>query len=297
MASQLLCAALVTVATGTLVSACMWDLESTERAAPSPTGPIARSADEAWPGAPAGVAPVSEPQILDACETAGSCSAEVMAFDVQTRLALVDLCVFDAVFSAERAVPVSGFGHYNERLEYWVACVLGASRDCATVSSCHSERDPSVACEEQGCRSSVPWEVRCEGSVATLRAGDRVWQRDCARAFVGCDEASPTGCDDRLPTACPPEGLGAEPCDGGVWLGCDETGQIRYHDCQRLGGSCVESTSGATSCRYPTPLDPECSVDAPASASCAGTELAVCVNGQRLRLSSELCVPSAAPPP
>jgi hypothetical protein len=219
-----------------------------------------------------------------------------MELDVQTRLALVDLCVFDAVFSAERAVPMSGFGHYNERLEYWVGCVLAEPEDCAAVARCRSERDPAVACEEEGCRSSVPWSVTCDGSVATLQSGSRAWQRDCARAFVACDVTSPTGCADRLPTACPPEGLGLPPCDGDVWLGCGEEGQIRYHDCQRLGGSCVVAATDSSTCSYAAGSDPACAADAPASASCAGIELAVCVNGQRLRLASELCVPAPVPP-
>src|SRR5512134_3668636 len=68
-----------------------------------PEGPVANNANEAWPTQPANVPLVSGEEILEACATAGSCSPEVGDLTPQERIGLIDLCVHDAVFSAERA--------------------------------------------------------------------------------------------------------------------------------------------------------------------------------------------------
>lgn len=251
-----------------------------------PDGPVATHAAEAWPSAPSGVPVISAPQILSACNRAGECSPEVTSASPTVRTALVDLCVHDAVFSAERAIPLSGFNLANERAEFWVTCVLGAV-DCAAVAACKTERDTRIDCQEDGCRASEKLGVTCQGSVATLTGQSGTSQRDCARAYAMCDPKSATGCTDRHFSACAADDAPGDRCDGAIRLGCDGAGQVSYHDCSRVGGSCGLEPDGTEGCIYPT--SGACSLAKSDSSSCAAGTLRACVLGQALEMQSALC--------
>lgn len=262
-----------------------------ETKGPKPEGPIAENASEAWPKAPSAVPAISPVEIATACARAGECIPDLDTFTQQEKMALVDLCVFDATFSAERAIPLSGFAKRNERAEYFVRCTLDAA-DCSAVNACASERDDRIGCQEDGCRflgGKTPV-VSCSGSVATLTVGGSSFTRDCALAFAECDTESATGCTDRPFTACPPDAPKADRCDGNVRLGCDGAGQVSYRDCSRMGGTC-QTAGDVGACVY-TGATPECDPDGetpPAPASCDAGTLSVCVNGERLSLASGLC--------
>lgn len=255
-----------------------------DTSASDPKGPIATNAEEAWPSAPASVASFGAEQILAACSRAGECSAEVMAGDAATRTGLVDLCVYDVVFSGERAIPMGGFNQSNERAEYWLGCVLDA-KDCAAVSACRTPRDTRIACQEDGCYATEKLSVSCEGSMATLKGSSGTSTRDCSRAFAACDTESPTGCTDRHYTACAKDDAPGDRCDGDIRLGCDGLGQVSYHDCSRLGGSCGTEPDGTSGCVYAS----ECPLDDFGSTSCEAGSLKSCVLGRKLSLPSLLC--------
>ncbi|MBW2457908.1 MAG: hypothetical protein JRI68_25610, partial [Deltaproteobacteria bacterium] len=97
-------------------------LSEGEQLDPSPLGPVARSAEEAWPDAPPAVPTISHAEIAQACVVAGACIPDSVGLDHSGLLGLIDLCVHDAVFSAERAIPLSGFVRRNERVELFVSC-------------------------------------------------------------------------------------------------------------------------------------------------------------------------------
>ncbi len=249
-------------------------------------GAVAHDAAEAWPDVPNGVPVISTQDLLAACGRAGECAPEVMQLDQSQRLALVDLCLTDAVFSAERAIPLSGFSSaFNERVEFWTKCVLDA-QDCGAVTACKTERDDRIECQEDGCYSYSDVGKSCSGDVVTLNGGGT---RDCSRAFASCDLESPTGCTDRPFTQCPDGVSKADRCDGGVRLGCDGAGQVSYHDCTRLGGTCGTLPEGGEGCVYPK--SPECSTQVNNASSCKNGSLEVCVLGQALSLASAICGP------
>lgn len=254
-----------------------------------PEGPVAKNAAEAWPDAPLNVPPITEEEILSACSIAGSCSDEVMNLSPESRTGVTDLCIYDAVFSAERAIPLSGFLQNQERAELWVRCVLDHANDCGAVGKCRSERSSVVYCEEDGCRAKEPLTVVCNGDVAELSGASGTWTRDCARAFASCDPESPTGCTDRHFSRCPKESSQVYRCDGNVRLGCDGAGQVSYRDCTRMGGACAAAADGSEGCVYPGALSPECTGEQALGASCDGGALSACVNGRRLSTPSPLC--------
>jgi len=265
--------------------------DGTQHLGPS-KGPVATNAAEAWPDAPTAVPPISAENILEACSLAGACSDEVMQLDLATRTSLIDLCVFDATFSVERAIPMSGFVTSNERTEYWVKCVLDNAQACNLVEACKTERDPSIACQEDGCDGPAGATVTCNGDVATIVAGGKTLTRDCSRAFAQCDPESTTGCTDRPFTQCPADASSADRCDGNIRLGCDAYNQVSYHDCTRLGGTCGAEADGSQGCVYPGQIAPECTGDDIAKATCSGSTLSACVNGRRLSVASPLCAGS-----
>ena len=128
--------------------------------------------------------------------------------------------------------------------------------------------------------------------VATLSRGGEQFDRDCSRAFADCDESSPTGCTDRLFSACGPR-AGADRCDGNVRLGCDGSGQVSFHDCEVLGGTC-EATSSGADCVYAPGPDPGCAASSGSpttgTARCEGALLSLCVTGQRVTVAgSNIC--------
>ena len=252
-------------------------------------GPVATDAAEAWPAAPTNVPVISAEDVLKACSIAGACSPEVMQDDVSTRMALVDLCVSDGIFSAERAIPLSGFSNANERVEQWVHCVLDKSNACDLVGDCRTERDSSIGCQEDGCDAPTGVKVSCNGAVAAIEGNGKSVTRDCALAFAQCDTNSPTGCTDRHYTQCPASGSKADRCDGNIRLGCDAFNQVSYHDCTRLGGSCGAAPDGSQDCVYTGTPAPECAGDRIKPSECTGTKLSSCVNGRRLELESALC--------
>jgi hypothetical protein len=247
-------------------------------------GPVAHDANEAWPTRPADVPVLRVDDIANACATAGLCAPEVMELEPQTRAALVDLCVSDVIFSAERAIPMSGFRQSNERAEFWVRCVLDNAGQCSQVSQCKTERAPSIYCEEDGCLASEKLAASCNGNVATLANAEGNWTRDCSRSFATCDPNSATGCTDRELSRCPEDAARADRCDGNIRLGCDGKNQVSYRDCTRLGGACGTATDGSEDCLY-APQDAEC----PKSAECNGTTLSVCIQGHHLSFDSPLC--------
>lgn len=251
-----------------------------------PEGPVAENATEAWPTQPNDLAVLSSEELLEACATAGSCSPEVAALPAEARIGLIDLCLHDAVFSAERAIPLTGWNQSNERVEFWTSCVLGAN-DCATVEACRTARNESITCQEDGCRASVELDVSCNGAIATLTADGKSTTRDCSRAFAECDANSPTGCTDRHYSVCPDDIDTHDRCDGNVRLGCDGAGQVSFHDCTRLGGACGLAADGTQDCVYPGPISLEC--EASEAASCTGSTLSACVNGRRISIESSFC--------
>ncbi|MBK7585644.1 MAG: hypothetical protein IPI67_36345 [Myxococcales bacterium] len=271
-----------------LSTACSFRHDDDSPRLTDPEGPVAASAAEAWPKAPTQVPAIDEQAILDACALAGACAPEVTAEDKSTRVSLVQLCVSDMVFSAERAIPISQWSARNERAEYWVDCVLTHTNDCGAVNACATKRDSRITCQEDGCSASEKFEVSCNGSVATLKGAGASFSRDCARAFAECDPKSETGCTDRHYSACPKDISTKDRCDGDVRLGCDGMGQVSYHDCTRLGGICGTTPDGSEGCIYPAPVSAECGEEA-AAPECSGATLSTCVNGQRVSTSTSLC--------
>ncbi|MEZ4225694.1 MAG: hypothetical protein R3B13_32380 [Polyangiaceae bacterium] len=278
------------------LSACSSD--PVEPATSGPIGPLASNAAEAWPDVPT-VPAITHEQIARACVRAAECipndlfqqcptcfsSSGELTPDVV--LALVNICVFDAKFSAERAIPLSGFSKRNERAEFFVDCTLKAA-DCGGVSACVSERFDAIDCQEDGCRATRKLSVTCNGDVATLNDGTTTATRDCSRAYAQCDPASPTGCTDRHFSACADPALG-DRCDGNIRLGCDGAEQVSYRDCAQMGGSC-QPVNGRGTCVYPK-QDAECADDA-TDAACSGQSLGVCVNGERVTVDAAAICPA-----
>jgi len=255
---------------------------------PVGVGPVARNASEAWPEEPVGVPVLDRQQIAQACARSVSCGSTP---DESTRFLAVDLCVNQVEWSAERAIPMSGFAaHTAERAELWVGCVLQAGSDCQAVGACNTSRPASVDCQEAGCKNTATnVTVTCEGSVATVVADGETSTRDCARAYATCDAQSSTGCTDRHYTSCAPDLPTSDRCDGDIRLGCDGSGQVSYHDCRTMGGRCG-AVSGGQDCIYTDAPDALCTASTPASAACEGSLLVVCVNAERVSISApELC--------
>jgi hypothetical protein len=258
-----------------------------ERPDPEPEYPVAANATEAWPTQPLHAPVISREGILLACATAGSCYPGAFEVTPYERTALIDLCVSDAAFSAERAIPMSGWGaHDNERVEFWVDCVLDAN-DCSTVDACRTKRNEHISCEENGCHTWVDFEVSCNGSIATLTGEGQKFTRDCSRALAECDPQSPTGCTDRHYSKCPDDIDTHDRCDGNVRLGCDAQGDVSFHDCARMGGTCGLSENGTQDCLYPGGISLECQASEPAS--CDNGTLSACVNGNRVAIETSFC--------
>jgi hypothetical protein len=260
----------------------------------SPIGPVARTAAEAFPGAPSGVPALDRETILAACARAGECQVgqpldDGVAIDPGTALDLVLLCVDALEFSAERAIPVSGWSNRMQTADRWAACVQGAAA-CEGVRACDIERE-GVSCQEDGCLGPAGWkETRCEGDKATLIADGGIFTRDCALAHATCDTASPTGCTDRPYTACPPELPRADRCEGNIRLGCDGQDQVSYRDCTRLGGTCGLTPQGTQGCIYPG-TTADCSGSGTPPPSCQGTRLSACVLGGRVEVDAPTLCP------
>lgn len=256
-----------------------------------PRGPVATNADEAWPTKPDSVPQLEEQQIAEACAMAGACIPDREQFTQQEMLALIELCVANAVWSGERAIPMSSFAQDNERAEFFVGCVFDNAGDCSAVNACRTDRAHEIYCEEDGCRlrGDASFDVSCNGDIATFSGDTGTFTRDCSRAFAQCDPQSPTGCTDRQFTACAETPPVPDRCDGNVRLGCDSAGQVSYRDCERLGGSCGEATDGSMDCIYPD-RDAACLGDEPARAACDADVLGVCVNGKRVSFSApDIC--------
>lgn len=267
---------------------------SSGRNGAEPSGPVARDAGEAFPDRPADVPAITPAQIASACAESAACIPDRGQYTKNDLYGLIALCVEDARWSAERAVPMSDLSNDNERAEYYVTCVLDHAGDCNAVNACRTDRDPSITCQEDGCAGPASTTVSCDGTVAHITIDGTTTERDCARAYADCDPSSPTGCTDRHYTACPADGDHADHCDGDVRLGCDGLGQVSYHDCARLGGHCGDTGGGAQGCIYPGTADPGCSGDTPAMPACSGDQIAVCLNGRRVTApAAALC--NAAP--
>ena len=241
-----------------------------------PVGPVATDAAEAWPEVP--TVPALKPEdVVQACAELAVCNPPDGAG--ANPFVEINLCIANIEWSAERAIPMSNFLVWNERAEYFVACQLAHVGDCAAQKECWSERNPLISCQEDGCSAQTKLSVSCNGSVAHLEGSGKSFDRDCARAYADCDETSPTGCTDRHFSACPAGGNQADRCDGDVRLGCDGAGQVSYHDCTRLGGTC-KTASGVGACDYGV-ADPLCATPNSPAASCSSGMVAACVEGQR----------------
>jgi hypothetical protein len=253
-----------------------------------PVGPVARDAHEAWPERPA-LPPISIESMARACAAWTTCQLESAEPGEPVDGPLgVDWCLSALEWSAERAIPItatliSPFGDANERVEFYVDCVLAAV-DCGAIDACITRREAEFQCQEDGCRALRDYVVSCDGDVATMTSeGVPAVTRDCARALAKCSPHSPTGCTDRQFTACPEPPPQPDRCDGDVRLGCDSEQQVSYRDCSRLGGSCAPESGD---CQYGS--DP-CSEPS----SCAGDQLSVCLRGARVTLEAPALCPAS----
>jgi len=277
-------------------------LQSAEReelaAQPAPDGDVAYDAADAWPGKGQEPPALTPSDVLRGCAYLADCWSPPEGND----LADLHLCVLAAVFSAERAIPWSGYagllshrghGYSNERAETALRCAIDAASDCTQVDRCLTDRDVEIYCEEDGCRSTSDYSVSCEGSVAQMTGVAGSGDRDCALASAICDESSETGCTDRPFSACPVEPGTPDWCDGQVLLGCDSGAQVTYRDCSRLGGSCVETPSGDSACLYPGKADPDC-IQLPEGSgdvACEGARASACIRGVRIEVNApEFCL-------
>ena len=250
----------------------------------SPIGPVAKNARAAWPDRPENVPAMTSEDIVRACVERAICGPETTRS--RDALSFLSTCVDTLTWSTERAIPVTGLLNWNERAEYFVRCQLEHTGDCMAQQSCSSDRDLDILCEEDGCRiTDSAFQVTCEGSVAKMQGNEGSFERDCARAFAVCDPLRPTGCSDRQFSACPAHLGTGDRCDGDIRLGCDRHGQVSYHDCTRMGGSCGTTDDGE-GCIYPSSPSPECADPRKPAPACAGSMLAVCVNRQRVTLSA-----------
>ncbi len=271
------------LATALLAAACSSAPDPVSgRTGAEPSGPVASDAAEAFPDRPTGVPVITPVEIASACADSAACIEDRAQYSTSDLYGLVALCVEDARWSAERAVPMSDFSHNGERAEYYVRCVLDHAGDCNAVNACRTDRDPAITCQEDGCTAPAGTTFSCDGSVAHVTIGGTSSERDCARAYAACDPSSATGCTDRQYTACPADGEQADRCDGDVRLGCDSAGQVSYHDCSRMGGHCGDAGDGSQDCIYPGTPAPDCSADTPKLPECIGDQIAVCLNGRRI---------------
>ncbi len=257
--------------------------------AQNPVGPVANNASEAFPDKPASVPALTAQEIVQACATDMACAMSDAKYTQKDRLNGIALCVTNVTWSAERAIPMSDLTFKNERAEYYVGCVNQHAGDCAAVAKCSSGRDPDISCQEDGCRGPAGAQVTCQGTIATITAGSKIIKRDCALAFAECDPSSATGCTDRHFTACPANGTHADHCDGDVRLGCDAAGQVSYHDCSRMGGTCGATPDGHQGCVY-TDGTPDADCVAGKLPTCNGSTLGVCVNQRLVKVDApQLC--------
>lgn len=237
---------------------------------------------EAWPKRRSEPSKLTPSEVARACAIYAACSNEGDALrgedaDFVGALALAS-CYNGSVGvlstnAEQRAIPLVD---HNERWSYFVRAVLETGGDCMEVQSALSQLDENIACEEDGCWWSGDRQptVSCEGSVATLRHGVVVTQRDCARSYTECDPSSPTGCTDRPLLRCSSDAL-LDRCDGDVRLGCDRCGLVAFRDCSWNGGTCVETKEGAH-CESPKDT---CGDIQP---GCDGTRYRTCVFGQAI---------------
>lgn len=254
-------------------------------------GPIAKDAAEAFPGAPV-VPALTREAMLRACERAAECQlGQALGETTISRddaVGLAILCVNGLTFSGERAIPISGWANRDATADVWVACV-SEGKTCGDVRACDVERT-HVTCQEDGCLGPADWlETRCAGDVATVSTKSGDVTRDCARAHARCDTSSPTGCSDRPYTRCPEDDPHRDRCDGDVRLGCDGAGQVSYHDCRRLGGTCGVDEKGTFDCLYAG--TDACATDAPPATMCASGVLSMCVLGARVDTPSKVLCP------
>ncbi|HEV8247376.1 MAG TPA: hypothetical protein VGP93_16470 [Polyangiaceae bacterium] len=253
------------------------------------------------------MASIEPDSLLDACVARVVCDQQALPA-LGTRLQKLSACIADVEWSAERAIPLSGYWHFNERAEYWVSCALDSAGDCSMLADCTTERASGIYCEEDGCRLSSnnavceqddcgvssangSYEVSCTDTIATLGNELGTSARDCSRAFAECDLASPTGCTDRLFSQCTPDAT--ERCEGDVRIGCDGSRQVSYRDCSRLGGHCALHADKHFGCSYGDATDestPICTVGTPSEARCDGDQLSLCAAGFHLtRGAPEIC--------
>lgn len=261
--------------------------------APHAIGPIANNASEAFPKKPTSVPVIDATDIVKSCALYSACTAPSDLSSQSDLLGLEELCIADITWSAERAIPVSNFSQDAERAEYFVQCAIAHASDCPAISACAAERSSQIYCEEDGCQGPSGAQVSCQGTVATVHAAGTSFTRDCALAYAQCDPSSPTGCTDRPFTRCPPGGNTADHCDGNVRLGCDAAGQVSYHDCSRMGGTCGSLPDGQQGCIYNGGVtDPQCTATPSATPSCSGPMLSACVNEKLVTVNApELCGP------
>jgi hypothetical protein len=259
---------------------------------PIGVGPIAHKASEAFPGKPASLPAISASDIAKSCALYTACTAPSNQSTQADLLFGEGFCINDVNFSAERAIPISDLESDNERAEYFVQCVTAHAGDCQAIGACVTTRSSDIYCEEDGCRGRSAATVTCRGTVATVHAGGDTFTRDCALAYAKCDPSSSTGCTDRPFTRCPPGGNTADHCDGNVRLGCDSAGQVSYHDCARMGGTCGTLSNGGQGCIYGGGVtDPQCA-SGDSMPTCSGATLSACVNGQLVSIDApEVCTP------
>ena len=261
-------------------------------------GRIALTAREAWPTRAEEPPPLTAREIAETCTVLAAC----MPFGAPTagaeaRSAYLTACATVNPYE-ERVIPF-GSNYYDgaaasdflpgnqrasERWTFFAREVLAAHGNCAAVHAILTPRPDEVSCEASGCwwystELPIP-SVRCSGDIATLYAGNRALERDCARAYLQCDESSPTGCTDRQPSACIHGAL--DRCDGSVRLGCDRYGRVTFHDCGRVeGGECAQDATG-TRCVYP-----KATSCAASGTSCAQGRLTVCAEGRETEVDCE----------
>ena len=251
-------------------------------------GSVGVSVDQAWPDRPPEAEPLTGLELAQACTVQAAC-ADIEQPDAGTiegirRIALA-LCAQPGIDAAPGAGPGSYFWEEravpqmdsNERWTFEARELIKHGASCDDVRAIKSERPKEIRCEEAGCWWTSPDKpipsVSCSGEVATLSSAGQTFQRDCARSFTRCDEASPTGCTDREPVAC--EHPAADRCDGSIRLGCDGNGRVTLRDCSRIpGGTCGQVEDGL-GCVYPDAG--QCD---PGAATCEGESLRICVFGK-----------------
>jgi hypothetical protein len=289
MASHsLLPVAVLAISIATLGAGCHSSEAFSSGSPRGPVGLVAKNAAEAWPSRPGSVRVLDPADVARACVAYGECGFG--REDAGLVATPVDLCVANVLFSGERATPLSDVVFSaNERAEFFVECVL-AAHTCAERGNCLTARHEGIECQEDGCnvRESLG-SITCSGTVATFERDGVHFTRDCARALAECDPGSGSGCTDRPFTQCPSDLGKADHCDGNIRLGCDSAGQVSYHDCERLGGTCGKTPDGKVSCLYPE--SPECPAGHAQFDSCSGTNLSICVAGRRVTEPAPMSCP------